>query len=89
MSYFNKQVNVILSENIDLVISGVADLLSNLRLNELLTIFECDDDAAFEKLTNPIKILNQNRKFEDAKKLTNFLKHKIDDCFKTSRGFHR
>ncbi len=81
MTYFNKQLNQILNENIDLIVSGITDIMSSLGFGYLIDKFDCDDSKAFHDLEDKVLELKLQRKYRQAEKIELFLKKKRVQCF--------
>jgi hypothetical protein len=84
-SYFDKELNKILNENIDLLVVGFADLLTSLGFEHLLKRFDCDDAKSFQDLEKKILDLKVQRKYNQVHKLELFLKKKRAECFNSLR----
>ena len=81
MSYFNKQIDNILNENIDLIVMGIAEILTSLGFEKLIEKFDCNNSKAFHDLEDKVLELKLQRKYRQAEKLELFLKKKRVRCF--------
>lgn len=82
MRYFDKQINrILISENVDLLVVGIADILTILGFEKLIDRFECTDVKSFRELENKVLELKLNKKYGQSEKLKLFLKKKRAECF--------